>query len=96
VLSPPPALFLAGLVAVSMSPAVYSNANAGPADFVLRSFAVGDAHVGNAAVEPDVVSGRQGEPQTVTISYDGLAPDAPYLGVVDYEGTADSTVVTID
>jgi hypothetical protein len=38
----------------------------------------------------------QGEDATFTVSWSGIEPDSPYLGLLEYEGALAPTVVSIN
>lgn len=91
--------------------AVFVNAFAtddeGPAEFALTTFLVPGQDLGNAEVAPDPLPGTGGVPVTVTVTLTGtgsgtgdgagtdLLPGRAYLGVVEYVGWGEATVVSL-
>lgn len=80
----------AGFYRVDVS--VFSGASA----FDVTTYAVPEGPTdGTFTATPPVVPGVQGEPATVTLSWAGLTPETPYLGVVRYGDTPVWTVVAV-
>ncbi|WP_053202361.1 S8 family serine peptidase [Jiangella muralis] len=75
---------------------LFSSPDGGPVDFSLRTFAVGADATGTATVAPDPLPARAGDPAEVTVTWTGLDPDLPYLGLVGYAATSSTTVIAID
>jgi subtilisin family serine protease len=74
---------------------VYSTHDGTPGDFSLRMFAAG-ADEGNATVTPRTLQGTPGQPETVTLSWEGLEADTPYLASVTYAGSPQPTAVMLN
>ncbi|WP_158564340.1 S8 family serine peptidase [Jiangella anatolica] len=75
---------------------LFSSPDGSATDFSLRTFAVGADAAGNATVAPDPLPARAGEPADVTVTWTGLTPGTPYLGVVGYAATTGTTVVAVE
>ena len=68
----------------------------GTTAFDVNTFSVssGEPSSGFTATPP-AIQGPQGVPITYTLSWAGLVPNTPYLGVVDYGDSAASTILTV-
>jgi hypothetical protein len=59
------------------------------------NFVVGPATVGNATVTPNPASVTSGTPTTLTANWTGLDPAKRWLGLIEYSGATDVTVLSV-
>jgi subtilisin family serine protease len=45
--------------------------------------------------EPPIIPGQQGIPVSYTLSWEGLTPNTPYLGIVDYANSKTATIISV-
>ncbi|WP_233193335.1 S8 family serine peptidase [Cryobacterium sp. Y29] len=68
----------------------------GSTAFDVNTFSVSSGEPSNGfTATPPAIQGPQGVPITYTLSWAGLVPNTPYLGVVDYGDSAASTILTV-
>ncbi|WP_241983943.1 S8 family serine peptidase [Cryobacterium luteum] len=68
----------------------------GTTAFDVNTFSVASGEPTNGfTATPPAIQGPQGVPITYTLSWAGLLPNTPYLGVVDYGDSAASTILAI-
>lgn len=67
----------------------------GGADYVLTNYSVSSVDEGNLTVDPASLQVEAGETYPITLTWSGLN-EGPYLGWVDYTGTGEFTIVSID
>ena len=68
----------------------------GSTAFDVNTFSVSAGEPTNGfTATPPAIQGPQGVPITYALSWAGLVPNTPYLGVVDYGDSAASTILTI-
>ncbi|WP_241980785.1 S8 family serine peptidase [Cryobacterium sp. Hh11] len=68
----------------------------GTTAFDVNTFSVSSGEPTNGfAATPPTIQGPQGVPITYALSWAGLVPNTPYLGVVDYGDSSASTVLAI-
>lgn len=75
---------------------LFSTTGGAAAHYSLRSFAVTEHAQGNATASPDPIPGRLGQPTTMTIDYNRLKADVPYLGMINYAGSTTPTIVFVE
>lgn len=75
---------------------LYSGVNGAPVDFDLTTFVVGSAASGNLDVSPNPIPGVEFRPAELTLTYSGLKENVRHLGLVTYEGSELSTIVSIE
>ncbi|GEP37413.1 hypothetical protein NPS01_10760 [Nocardioides psychrotolerans] len=72
-------------------------ADGAPMGFTLDTYSVEPgAGLGAFTATPDPVPVVTDTPTSFAVSWTGLDPDAHYLGLVEYEGTSDITLVKVD
>lgn len=72
-------------------------ADGAPMDFTLDTYSVEPgAGLGAFTATPDPVPVVTDTPTSFAVSWTGLDPDARYLGLVEYAGTSDFTLVKVD
>jgi hypothetical protein len=59
------------------------------------NFVVGSASAGNGTVTPNPASVTSGSPTTLTANWTGLDPAKRWLGLVEYSGATDVTVLSV-
>ena len=59
------------------------------------NFVVGPGTVGNATVTPNPASVTSGTPTTLTANWTGLDPAKRWLGLIEYSGATDVTVLSV-
>jgi hypothetical protein len=68
----------------------------GSTAFDVNTYAVSSGVPTNGfAATPPALQGPQGVPMVYTLSWAGLVPNTPYLGVVDYGDSTASTILTV-
>ena len=68
----------------------------GSTAFDVNTYSVASGEPANGfTATPPAIEGPQGVPVTYTLSWAGLVPNTPYLGVVDYGDSTASTIVTV-
>ncbi len=68
----------------------------GSTAFDVNTYAVSSSEPTNGfAVAPPALQGPQGVPVVYTLSWAGLMPNTPYLGVIDYGDSAASTILAV-
>jgi len=68
----------------------------GSTAFDVNTFSVSSGEPTNGfTATPPAIEGPQGVPVTYTLSWAGLVPNTPYLGVVDYGDSTASTIVAV-
>jgi subtilisin family serine protease len=59
------------------------------------NFVVGSGSAGNATVDPNPATVTSGEPTTLTATWTGLDPAKRWLGLIEYSGASDVTVLSV-
>jgi subtilisin family serine protease len=67
----------------------------GSTNYGLANFVVPSAPAGNASVMPNPAPVTQGEPTTLTASWDGLDAAKRWFGVINYTGTTSYTLFSV-